>query len=304
MENQYDVIIIGQGYSGLVAAQLASERGLRTANVGAGFTGGLIINVNELDPAPEGEGHSGAELASNIAMANMDKGVVGIAEMVTMIERGGDLWFVETESGTCVTAPHVVIASGARLRKLGVPGEKEFMGRGVSECADCDGPLFRGLEAVVVGGGDSAFQEALALAQFASKVTIIMRGDAPRARAEFVERATAHPKIAQLLRTRVTAIEGSPDKGVESIRVATEEGEKTIPTAGVFIFVGLEPNTSFVPSDLDPDEAGAITTSDDCATSLPGLWAIGAVRSGYAGLLTDARRDAERAVAALSQVRA
>jgi thioredoxin reductase (NADPH) len=220
---------------------------------------------------------------------------------VTALERGEDgLWIVKTDSED-YAARHVIIASGARLRKLDVPGEEEFEGQGVSECADCDGPMYKGMETVVVGGGDSAFQEALALAQYADKVTIIMRGAGPRARAYFRERAAAEPRIVQLTNTRILAIEGAPGKGVEAIRVESDDaGEHAVPCAGVFIFIGLEPNTGFVPSEVSRDAEGALLTSDRCATALDGVWAIGAVRSGFGGMLTDADADVERAFAALA----
>jgi thioredoxin reductase (NADPH) len=299
--DKFDVIVIGQGFAGLTAARLAIQRGLRTANFEAALFGGLIINLNELDPVPEGAEHSGAELASNLAMSNMDKGVVTVSEAAATVERGADgSWLVKTDSDA-YAARHVVVASGARLRKLGVPGEAEFFGQGVSECADCDGPMFNGMETVVVGGGDSAFQEAIALSQFASKVTMVMRGAAPRARAELIEHAAANPKLVRLINTRIVAINGVPGKGVESVSIASAgQGEKTLATSGVFAFIGLEPNTGFLSAEVQRDAAGALITSEQCATALPGLWAIGAVRSGYGGLLTDAAADAERAIAALS----
>lgn len=299
MEN-FDVIVIGQGYAGLTAAKLAAQRGLRTANFECNCMGGLILNINELDPVPEGAEPSGAELASNLAMSNMDQGVVSVSDAVTLVESVDDgLWLVKTESED-YTARHVVVASGARLRKLGVPGEEEYFGQGVSECADCDGPLFTDMEVVVVGGGDSAFQEALKMAEFAGKVTLIMRAAAPRARADLIERATANPKITQLINTQVTAILGTEGKGVEGVRIATSgKGESTLACAGVFVFIGLEPNTAFLPEGLPKDASGALLTTDG-ATSLDGLWAIGAVRSGYGGMLVDAAADAQRVAAALS----
>lgn len=300
MEN-YDVIVIGQGYAGLTAAGLAANRGLRTANFEARCMGGLIININELNPVPEGAVHSGCDLASNLLMSNMDGGVVSASEEVSGVERREDgFWLVKTPD-EIYAAPNVIVASGARLRKLGVPGEEEFFGHGVSECADCDGPMFRDMETIVVGGGDSAFQEALALSQYASRVTIVMRGSVPRARAELLEQAAANPKLILLSNTRIISIDGTPGTGVESVRIITEgEAEKTMPCLGVFIFIGLEPNTQFLPADLKRDHAGALVTSDRCETTLAGLWAIGAVRSGYGGMLTDAAADAERVVAALS----
>jgi thioredoxin reductase (NADPH) len=298
---RFDVIVIGQGFAGLMAAKLAIQRGLRTANFESECMGGLIINVNELEPVPQGAEHAGADLASNLAIANMETGVVAVSDAVTAVERNVDgTWMVTTGSDT-YNSRHVIVASGARLRALGVPGEAEFFGQGVSKCADCDGPMFKGMETVVVGSGDSAFQEALALSQFASKVTMVMRGKGPRARADLVERAAANSKLVQLTNTQVVAIHGSPGKGVESVSIETAgEGATTMPTGGVFVFIGLEANTAFLPEHLRRDAAGALITSEQCATDLPGLWAIGAVRSGYGGLLTDAAADAERVAAALS----
>jgi thioredoxin reductase len=297
---RFDVAVIGQGYAGLTAAKLANDKGLRTANFEAEVMGGLIVNLNHLDPAPPEPENAGFELASNFAMRNMEAGVVPVSDPVTRVERSeSGSWMVQTESAT-YEATNIVVASGARLRKLGVPGEEEYQGQGVSECADCDGPLYKDMETVVIGGGDSAFQEALILAESASKVSIIMRGKAPRARKDFLDRAAANPKIVQVFNTRVLAIQGEPKKGVHSIRIETAGGRQAdLPCMGVFIFVGLEPNTGFLPDDAKRDKHGALVTSHECATSLPGLWAIGAVRSGFGGLLTDAGVDATRAVAVL-----
>jgi thioredoxin reductase (NADPH) len=298
--DKFDAIIIGQGFAGLTAARLAARRGLRTANFEAEITGGLIINVNELDPLPAGAEHSGAELASNIAMLNLDDGVESVSDAVIGIDREGSTWSVRTANGS-YGARHVVVASGARLRKLNVPGEESFFGQGVSVCADCDGPMFSDQETVVIGGGDSAYQEAVTLAQYARKVTLLLRGDAPRARSELVARAIENPKISLLTGTRVLEILGTPGKGVEGVRIATAgHGEQTLTCTGVFVFVGLEPNTAFLPPEVQRDPAGAVVVSPQCATSLSGIWAIGAARAGFGGLLTDAAADAERVIGALS----
>lgn len=298
MDN-FDVIVIGQGYAGLTAAKLTAARGLRTANFESECMGGLIVNVNELDPAPADSPHSGAEVASALALSNVEHGVSSVSDAVVAVTRVNGSWGVRTDSDSYL-AGHVVVASGARLRKLGVPGEEEFFGQGVSECADCDGPLFRDMETVVVGAGDSAFQEALALSQFASKVTMLIRGSAPRARSDLLERAAAEPKIIQLHHTRVTAILGAPGKGVDGVRIISESaGEETLHCAGVFVFIGLQPNTAFLPETLRRDASGALITSDQCATDLSGLWAIGAARSGFGGTLNDAEADAKRVMASL-----
>lgn len=295
--DRYDAIIIGQGYAGLTAAKVAAERGLRVVNFEAMFAGGFVMNVNELHPYPEGQESSGAELVSNLAMANMDNGIEQVNAPVTSVSREGGNWIAASDERTCV-APNLIVASGSRLRKIGVPGEEEFFGRGVSECADCDGPMYGGMETVVVGGGDSAFQEALSLAHFVSKVTLLIRGDKPRARAGFVERAQAADNIEMRFNTQVLAIEG--EDNVTGVRVASPDGESLLPCAGVFVFVGLAPNTDFLPNFVSRDETGAIIVDANGYAGEPGLWAIGSARSGFGGLLSDAADDAARAVAALS----
>jgi thioredoxin reductase (NADPH) len=297
--NDYDVLVIGQGYAGLTMAKLANEKGLRTANFEGNSTGGLIINLNELEPAPPGDGETGSEIVSNLAMQNMDNGVEVISDAVISVERSDEgKWIVKTET-KAYSAPNVVVASGARLRKLGVPGEQELFGNGVHECVHCDGSLFQNMETVLVGGGDSAFQEAIALAHYAAKVTMIMRGDAPRARADLRQHVDAAKNIVQLTGTRVLAINGTAGKKVESVRIVGPKGESDLPCAGVFTFIGLEPNSEFLPEDVKRDATGAVIAGPDGRTSLPGLWAIGAVRSGFPGLLKDASDEAARVLAAI-----
>ena len=294
--SSFDVIVIGQGFAGLTAAKLATERGLRTANLEAEMFGGLIVNVNELDPGPGGEHGSGVDVASNLAMANMEAGIEQVSEAARAIARSGNILTVTTDGGS-YSAPRVILATGARFTALGIPGEDSFVGRGVSHCADCDGPMYVGKDTVVVGGGDSAFQEALALAQYAGKVTLVYRGATPGARADLVARAGAEAKIVQLANTQPVAILGGD--GVDGVRVSRGGAEETIACAGVFIFAGLTPNSECAPAEAARDAAGGLVVDAKCATSVPGLWAIGAVRAGYGGTLDDAAADAARAVAAL-----
>lgn len=292
---QFDVIIVGQGYAGLKAGAFAAARGLKAATVEGNFPGGLIMSINELEPVPAGEVPSGPELTGELAMANMDNGLTNVMGEVEEVRRTpAGRWEIEA-GGETLSAPDLVIASGARLKRLGVPGEDEFRGRGVSECADCDGPMFMGKEAVVVGGGDSAFQEAVALTHYADKVTILMRGSAPKARPDFVAAASAHPKIALRAEASVSAIEG--DTKVTGVRL--QDGE-LVPCSVVFVFAGLQPNTEFL-GDLAPlSENGCIAVNDDLRANAPGLWAIGAAREGYGGELTHATQDAERVIAAIA----
>jgi len=297
-ESAYDVLVIGEGVSGLAAAQVCAKAGATTATLEAQLFGGLIININEMDPSPATHTAAGAEYASELMQANADLGIESIQEPVTGVRRTNGLFEIVTAS-TTRRAKQVIVASGARLKKLGVPGEAEFEGRGVSQCADCDGPMYQGEAAVVVGGGDSALQEALVLAHYCDKVYLVHRGTPFRAQPRFAERVRNEPKIALVLNATLAKISGT--QMVESALVHHADGkEQTIPCAGVFIYVGLEPSSEFLPSEVQRDARGFVVTNAELETAVPGLWAIGAVRSGYAGLLTDALDEAQRVAAQIA----
>jgi thioredoxin reductase (NADPH) len=289
----YDVIVIGEGVSGLACAGHARRAGLRVATFEANLFGGLVLNVNELDGYPGAE--SGTLLASELMQANSDAGVASIQEEVTAIRAAGGAFEVATGAG--YRARQVVIASGARLRKLGVPGEDEYEGRGVSHCADCDAPLFQNEDVVVVGGGDSALQEALVLAKFCRKVHIVHRGGRFRAKQHLVDRVAPEPRISTIWNATVEAILGT--RMVERVRVKRDGKTEDMASAGVFAYVGLEPNAECAPSGIGRDAQGHIITNDAFESSTAGIWAIGAVRAGYSGLLRDAVVEARRVAEAL-----
>jgi thioredoxin reductase (NADPH) len=285
--------VIGEGVSGLACAGHARRAGLRVATFEANLFGGLVINVNELDGYPGAE--SGTVLASELMQANSDAGVASIQEEVTAITPAGATF--DVAAGASYGARQVVIASGARLRKLSVPGEDEYEGRGVSHCADCDAPLFQKEEVVVVGGGDSALQEALVLAKFCRKVHIVHRGERFRAQQHLVDRVASEPRIATIWNATVEAILGS--KMVEKVRIRRDGRTEDMPSAGVFAYVGLEPNSACAPPGIRRDERGHLLTDGAFETSTPGIWAIGAVRAGYSGLLRDAVVEAQRVAEAV-----
>ncbi|MBC2665859.1 FAD-dependent oxidoreductase [Novosphingobium flavum] len=296
--DSFDVVIVGQGYAGLKAAALAGARGLKVNTIEQMMPGGLVMSINDLEPGPDGNPACGPELTGDMAMTNMDSGIEMVCDAATSLEQTADGWVIETGSGP-MKAKNVILATGGSLRKLGVPGEAEFEGRGVSSCADCDGPIYGGKDAVVIGSGDAAFQEANALTHYVAAVTVVMRGDAPKARAEFVERVNANPAITVLSGYEVTEIVG--DKVVSAVKLKGADGsEKELPCAAVFAFVGIEPATELAPAELERDAGGAIVTADNGQTSLPGLYAVGAVRSGFGGKLSDADVDAEKVLAAIA----
>jgi len=292
-QTSYDVIVIGEGVSGLACAGHARRAGLRVATFEANLFGGLVINVNELDGYPGAE--SGTLLASDLMQANSDAGVTSIQGEVTAIRSVGGAF--EVSAGNIYGARQVVFASGARLRKLGVPGEDEYEGRGVSHCADCDAPLFLNEEVVVVGGGDSALQEALVLAKFCRKVHIVHRGSRFRAQQHLVERVASEPRIATIWNATIEAILGA--KMVEKVRVKRDGKTEDIASAGVFAYIGLEPNAECAPSGIGRDAHGHLVTNNAFETSMAGVWAIGAVRAGYSGLLRDAVAESKRVAEAI-----
>ena len=296
MAQNFDLIVIGEGIAGLTCANHAAKAGLRVATIESTLFGGLVLNVNELDGYPGAE--SGTNLASELMQANADAGVTSLQEEVTGIESKGGSFEVKTREGA-YGAKQVVVASGARLKKLGVPGEKEFEGKGVSSCADCDAPMYQNEEVIVVGGGDSALQEALVLSKYCKKVHIVHRGDKLTAQQHLVEHAKADAKISYIWKGTVEAILGG--KMVEKVRVKRDGKSEEMPVAGIFAYVGLEPNAAFVPQGVARDANGHLVTNAAFETGVPGLHAIGAVRAGYSGLLKDAAVEAKSVAESVSK---
>ena len=300
MSGHFDIFVIGAGVAGMKAAEEAVRRKLKVAIAEEGMFGGLVMNVNHLQPGPNGMPNSGGELAADMMTSVADLGVETLMAPVTSVERDGSGMIRVATSDETHTTRSVIVATGARLRKLGIAGEAEFEHRGVSSCADCDGPLFRNQTVVVIGGGDSAMQEAAVLTEYCSAVHVVHRGSAFSARKEFVDAVLANPRITVHFDTIAEAIEG--DDAVQSVKLKNiKTGDvQTLPCTGVFAYVGLEPNTAFLSGKVATDN-GAIRVNEQMQSDLPDVFAIGAARAGYAGKLTDAIADAERAVAAASE---
>lgn len=281
----FDLAVIGEGVTGLTAAQAAAKAGLRVATFETHIFGGLVINLNHLvDCARDG---GGADFASELSMQCNEAGVTSHSEEVTGIEVSGTTKIVRTASGG-YGARAVIIASGAKIRRLGIPGELDFEYRGVSQCADCDGPMFQDQDIVVVGGGDAALQEAAVLAGYAKSVHLLHRGTAFRARPSLQEAIRSHANVHVHFQTVAEAVIG--DSGVDKVRVKqlADGTTREIPCAGFFAFPGLEPNSGFAPQAITRDAAGALVADANLATPVAGVYVAGAVRSGYSGRLDDA----------------
>lgn len=289
MSGTHQVVVIGAGIAGLTAATECAQRGLQTALFDDGFLGGLITNVGELDGPPDIQGQAGADIASIKLGEALENGVdYQMGDVEGLIASDG-LWHIE---GHELSAPKIILATGAKLRQLGVQGEEKFTGRGVSQCAFCDGGLYQGQDVAIVGGGDAAFQEALHLTELCAKVTMLLRGDGPRAKQHFIDAATAKDNLHIRTQTEVLEILGSD--GVDAIRTMDKAtgSEETLDVAAAFIFVGLVPNTALAPETAARDSDKALIVDADMQTSAAGLYAIGAARSGYGGQIADAIADA------------
>ena len=293
-ESKFDVIVIGAGITGLTAAKLTAQAGLATASIEALLFGGLVININELDGEPHG---SGTDFASNLMGEISDLGVENLSETVTSLSRDGGLVAVTTDAGTH-RARAVIVASGAKLKRVGIPGEAEFEHRGVSQCADCDGPMYQGEDVVVVGGGDSALQEALVLANYCKRVHLVHRGTRFRARSHLIDAVTARDNIQPVWNSVAQEVLGA--QMVNKVRVRNVADNKTgeIPCSGFFAYIGLEPACDFAPTEITRDAGGFLITDASSQTAMPGVFAAGAVRAGYGGMLTDAATEAQSAAAA------
>ncbi len=274
-----DLIIIGGGPAGLTAALYGSRGGLDTLVLEAGIPGGQVGSTDRIENYPGfPEGINGFELATKFAEQVQHFGArleMATAKEVDFNER---IKKIKTEGGE-FEAGAIIIATGARPRLLGVAGEKEFSGRGVSYCATCDGAFFKDKKVAVVGGGDSAVEEALFLTRFARQVTIIHRRDALRAAVLLQERARKNTKINFHWDTVVDAIKGTERVQGLRLRNVKNNAIREEDFDGIFIFVGLEPNTAFLGSSLTLDAEGYIVTSENLVTSAAGIFAAGDVRS-------------------------
>ncbi len=278
LERVYDVIIIGGGPAGLSAGLYVSRARLSALLIEKGIFGGQIANAEHVENYPGfPDGISGYELGQLMYQQAEKFGLETVVAEVTGLELDERGKVVETSEGEFV-ARVVIIAGGAEPNRLGVPGEEEFLGKGVSYCATCDGAFFREQVVAVVGGGDSAVEEAILLTRFASKVILIHRRNQLRASRLHQERAFANPKIELICDTVVEDITG-PDKvrGL-TVRYVRTGVISTVEVSGVFLYVGLHPETDYLRGLLTLDDEGRIPTAQGMETDVPGIFAAGDIR--------------------------
>lgn len=297
MADQYEVIIIGGGPGGLTAGLYCGRARLKTLLLEKGVMGGQIITSNQVEDYPGFDLITGADLIERMEQQARKTGIEIQTRTVSGVGADGDAFIVETGGGT-LRARALIIAAGGSARHLEVPGEQEFSAKGVTYCAICDAPLFRGKTVCVVGGGDSAAEESDVVAKYAQKVYVIHRGERLRSQKILQERMVANPKIAVLFNTVVKRIEGG--EVVERIQlqdVKTKQ-ERALACQGVFIAIGFDPNTGFFKMPIAKDARGYLLTDTVMQTSVPGIFAVGDVRSQLCKQVTNSTGDATTAAIA------
>ena len=278
----YDLIIVGSGPAGLTAALYAAREGIDTLVIERGGVGGQAGITERLDNFPGfPEGISGAEFANRLRQQAERFGVeVLAAQEVNTVGVDGSYRLVRTADGQEFRADAVLLALGSTYRRLGIPGEDDFIGAGVHFCATCDGPFYRGRDLLVIGGGNSAGEESLFLAKFASHVTIATRGPGLSASKVVVEKISEDRKISILSNVTPVALSGEGHLETVVLKDSISGGQQELHPAGVFVFIGLTPNTGLVRGVVDMDQWGFIVTGPGLQTSLPGVFAAGDCREG------------------------
>jgi thioredoxin reductase (NADPH) len=303
MTHNFDLIIVGGGPAGLCAAMYAGRGMLNAVLLERGITGGELLNTEKIEDYPGFLTVGGPELAEKMTEHAKAFGADIRMETVDGIYREPDGTFrAECASGEVYRAPTVIITAGGTPTKLGVPGEIEYAGRGVSYCAVCDGAFFKGETIAVIGGGDAAVEEADYLTRYASKVYVIHRRDQFRASKLLQERLFANPKIEVIWNHTVREITGDAQGAKSIVLEGTEDGSgSTLAVTGVFVFIGFKPNSGIIREHFEHDANGYIVTDDRMMTSIPGLFAAGDLRVQLTRQVTTAVGDATTAAIAVEK---
>lgn len=302
MENKiYDLIIVGSGPAGLAAAIYAKRAELDMIVIEKNYmSGGQIINTYEVDNYPGLPGINGFDLATKFQEHAAALGTVFTEDEITSVERQGNIWIV-TGSNTVYKTRAVLAAGGAHHRKLNIPGEEEFSGRGVSYCATCDGAFYRNKTTAVIGGGDVAVEDAIFLARMCEKVYLIHRRDELRAAKSLQKKLMELPNVEILWNKTPDEIKGT--QVVEGIAVTdTKTGEKRdIFVDGVFVAVGITPDSEAFLKAAESDTQGYLVAGEDCVTSAPGLFAAGDIRTKPLRQIITAAADGANAVTSVER---
>src|SRR6267143_4616149 len=295
----YDVIIVGGGPAGLAAGLYTARMNLKAVLVDRGPLGGQLLNTELVEDYPGFETILGSDLATKMGDHARKFGLeIRDFEPVQEIDVEGGTKVVRLESGEELRAPALIMAACGLPRYLGVPGEREFWGRGVSYCAVCDGAFFKGQELAVGGGGDAAVEEGEFLTRYASRVYILRRRSELRAQPILIERTRANPKIKFIFDAHVKEITG--DNKVQAIHYEQHGESKELRVGGVFIFVGFVPNSALLKVHVDHDAAGYLVTDRNMQTSVEGIWAVGDVRAQLTKQIATAVGDGTTAAVAAS----
>jgi thioredoxin reductase (NADPH) len=279
METDYQLVIVGGGPAGLTAGLYAARAKLSVVLLEKGASGGQVLNTDWIDNYPGfPEGISGFDLADKMAAQAARFDLQTRLAEVSSMDLLEPIKKINLDDGSTITTKALIIATGARPNQLGIPGEKELAGKGVSYCATCDAPFYRNLEIAVIGGGNTAIQEAIHLTKFASKVTVVHRRDQLRATKIIQEKAFANERIEFVWDSIATEITG--DKEVEGVKLKNKKGEESIlAVQGVFVLIGIRPNNEMLPLDQLKHDNGFIITDAEMQSSIPGVMAAGDIRS-------------------------
>ena len=304
MATDYDILIVGGGLAGMTAGIYAARYGMRTAIIERLMGGAQIINIEKIENYPGfPQGISGAELGPAVQEQALDAGVEFVMAEASEVTRTDSVFSITNDAGQH-QAKAVIVAAGSSFRQLGIPGEEEMVGRGVSNCATCDGPLFMDQMVGVVGGGDSAADEALTLTEYAARVLVFNRSRESGAQQILQDRLRDNAKVEVVWNTLVERILGEETVSGVAVRDLASGLESQVDLSGLFVFVGLQPGSDLVKDLVSLDNAGHIPVDISMATLVPGLYAVGDIRQNSSSQLISAAGDgATAAIAAYNYLK-